>query len=161
MRCSFITFFLLLCLLLTSCQTPSQKKLSSIQSINPKKLSNVLALNHGKYILLHFWVSYYRDYSRDLNILKRIQEKYSPQNILIIGISLDPNGISAVQPVIEELELEFPIFIAGEEIPKFYQIQSLPRTLVFNPSGQLSQEIAGPLDLDQLFLRLNLPQNSK
>lgn len=141
---------------LGSCAISPSYPPSSIQSATSTKLHNLLLAQQGKFVLLHFWVSYYPNTQTDLKLLQNLLDAQKKQ-VAIIGISLDANGISVVKPFVEPLNLDYPILIGGEELAKLYKVSVLPKTFLFNPKGTLIEEFSGSLEWDQLISKLSLP----
>lgn len=81
----------------------------------------------------------------ELPVLQRMYEKYKDKGLRIVGISLDIGGPSAMQPLVDELGLEFPIYWGGEEVTAAYRISAIPLTYIVK-NGEVVEQILGGRD---------------
>lgn len=78
----------------------------------------------------------------ELPILQKMHEKYKDRGLRIVGISLDIGGPSAMQPLVDELGLDFPIYWGGEEVTVQYRISAIPLTYIIK-NGKVVERIVG------------------
>ena len=78
----------------------------------------------------------------ELPILQRMHEKYKDRGLRIIGISLDIGGPSAMQPLVDQIGLDFPIYWGGEEVTVKYRISAIPLTYIVK-NGKIVEKILG------------------
>ncbi len=80
----------------------------------------------------------------ELPILQKVYESLVDQRIHILALSVDADGVSAVQPLINELKISFPVFWVGTEAIRHYRISGVPTLLVIR-RGVIQQQIPGSL----------------
>jgi thiol-disulfide isomerase/thioredoxin len=57
----------------------------------------------------------------ELPSLNRLYQKYKLQGLTLIGISIDLDGPQAMQPIIDELQIRFPVYwYGGAAVQKFF-----------------------------------------
>jgi thiol-disulfide isomerase/thioredoxin len=78
----------------------------------------------------------------ELPILSKLYGKYREKGIQIIAISLDANGPEEVQPLINKLRVQFPVYWVGTRAAQRYRISGVPTTLVYN-KGRLIERLPG------------------
>ena len=78
----------------------------------------------------------------ELPILQKMHEKYKDKGLKIVGISLDIGGPSAMQPLVDQLGLDFPIYWGGEEVTAKYRISAIPLTYIVK-NGEIVEKILG------------------
>lgn len=78
----------------------------------------------------------------ELPILQKMYEKYRDRGLRIVGISLDIGGPSAMQPLVDQLGLEFPIYWGGEEVTMEFRISAIPLTYIVK-NGEIVESILG------------------
>jgi hypothetical protein len=59
-----------------------------------------------------------------------------------MAFSLDTEGPQAVQPLINKLGIQFPIYWVGTPAVQHYQIMGVPTTMVYN-NGRLVEKFPG------------------
>lgn len=78
----------------------------------------------------------------ELPILQKMYEKYKDKGLRIIGISLDIGGPSAMQPLVDQMGLGFPVYWGGEAVTAKYSISAIPLTYVVK-KGKIVEKILG------------------
>ncbi len=78
----------------------------------------------------------------ELPILSKLYDKYHEKGIQIIAISLDSEGPEEVQPLINKLKVQFPVYWVGTRAAQHYRISGVPTTLVYN-KGKLIERLPG------------------
>ncbi|MBW2560669.1 MAG: TlpA family protein disulfide reductase [Deltaproteobacteria bacterium] len=78
----------------------------------------------------------------ELPILQRMHEKYKDKGLRIIGISLDIGGPSAMQPLVDQIGLDFPVYWGGKEVTVKYRISAIPLTYIVK-NGKIVEKILG------------------
>ncbi|MBW2558794.1 MAG: TlpA family protein disulfide reductase [Deltaproteobacteria bacterium] len=78
----------------------------------------------------------------ELPILQKMYEKYKDEGLRIIGISLDVGGPSAMQPLVDQMGLGFPVYWGGEKVTAKYSISAIPLTYVVK-KGKIVEKILG------------------
>ncbi len=78
----------------------------------------------------------------ELPILQKMHEKYKDKGLKIVGISLDIGGPSAMQPLVDQLGLDFPVYWGGEEVTTKYRISAIPLTYIVK-NGEIVEKILG------------------
>jgi len=78
----------------------------------------------------------------ELPLLNNLYAKYKKQGLKIIGIALDLEGPSAMQPIVDRLKIAFPIYWVGEKAVNHYEIDALPMIFVMN-NGNIAEKIPG------------------
>ncbi len=81
----------------------------------------------------------------ELPILQKMHERYKDRGLRIVGISLDIGGPSAMQPLVDQMGLEFPIYWGGEKVTAEYRISAIPLTYIVK-NGEIVEKILGGHD---------------
>ena len=81
----------------------------------------------------------------ELPILQEMYDKYKERGLHIIGISLDMGGPSAMQPIVDQMGLNFPIYWGGEKVAKHYRISAIPLSYLIK-NGAVVESILGRRD---------------
>jgi thiol-disulfide isomerase/thioredoxin len=78
----------------------------------------------------------------ELHDLAKLYRNNPPEQAQIIAVSMDRGDVPAVQRMVNELELPFPIYHVGEPLAKQYKIIGVPTLLVVQ-QGQIVEKILG------------------
>jgi thiol-disulfide isomerase/thioredoxin len=83
---------------------------------------------------------------QELPHLNALDRKYRPQGLKTVGISLDYAGPEAMQPIIDDLKVGFPIYWTGEAAIEKYAITKIP-LLLFVRKGRILRRVQGGRDI--------------
>jgi len=78
----------------------------------------------------------------ELPDLIRLNRKYRDQGLCIIALSVDYGGPEAMQPVIDQYQVDFPVYWAGEAAIEAFEIRGIPLLLFFR-DGTLTDRMTG------------------
>jgi thiol-disulfide isomerase/thioredoxin len=79
---------------------------------------------------------------KELPAFIKLYDKYKSQGVEIIAISVDFGGPSAMQPLMEKLNINFPVYWVGEKALDIYEIRAIPMTFVVR-DGKIVEKITG------------------
>ena len=110
----------------------------------------------GKVVLVNFWATWCAPCKSEIPMLIDLQQKYGPRGFSVLGLSMDEDGIKAVQPFLDKERFDvggqkeainYPIVFASDSIAeKFGGIVGLPTSLLFSRDGKGVKKIVGPID---------------
>jgi len=109
----------------------------------------------GQVVILSFWASWDNTSYTEAGILQSIHEAYGDE-VVIVGVNhFDP--VSAALDFIEELELTYVLGPdeAGE-IATAYSIDSIPKTIIINSDGFITESIDGLVTESELREKIDL-----
>ena len=101
---------------------------------------NVVRLSdyRGKVVLLNFWATWCAPCKAEVPWFVDLQKSYA-DDLVVLGVSFDEDGWTSVKPFIEERHVNYPVVLAGPELPEQYRkIESLPATLMINRFGYIT-----------------------
>ena len=78
----------------------------------------------------------------ELPTLNKLHQKFKNQNLEIIGISIDLAGPDAMQPVVSNLKIDFPIYWYGEKAVEKFALFAIPMMLLVK-EGEVVERIHG------------------
>ena len=100
---------------------------------NTVKLSSY----RGKVVLLNFWATWCAPCKAEVPWFVDLQKTYA-DDLVVLGVSFDEDGWKTVKPFIEQRHVNYPVMLAGPELPEQYRnIESLPATLIINRYGRI------------------------
>lgn len=78
----------------------------------------------------------------ELPALNKLYKKYNDQGLKLIGISIDLEGPQAIQPIINEHKIEFPVFWYGDKAITKFKLNAIPM-LFFVRKGEIVEKVPG------------------
>ena len=81
----------------------------------------------------------------ELPILNKLYTKYKEKGLKLVAVSLDVTGPSAMQYIVDKLEIKFPVYWAGDRISSAFKIFGVPTILVIR-EGKIQERIIGKRD---------------
>jgi len=114
---------------------------NSIQSLGPTGLKNLMTDEATPYLIVAMaaWCGPCR---KELPVLSKLFTKYQSRGIKIVGISLDLEGPGAMQPIVDKLGVNFPVYWVGEKAVKDYDIYAIPMLYLIK-HGKVVEKIPG------------------
>lgn len=105
--------------------------------------SVTLAAFKGKTVLLDFWTTWCPPCRADAPALEKLYRKYSPQDLVILGISVSEDR-AIVEKFLKEHPHSFPVVLTTEnEMPRQYQVGAFPTYIVIGRDGTVTSAVEG------------------
>ena len=106
--------------------------------------SFTLSEQAGKVVLLNFWATWCGPCVREMPDLDRLYEKYSDNDsVVILAVNVGESS-STVQRFITQQGFGFPVACDSDtSISSAYNITAIPRTIIFNKDGTVSEDLTG------------------
>ena len=113
----------------------------------------------GKVVVLNFWATWCGPCRYEIPALVQIREDYDPDDVAIIGVSLDQVSSDKAQPLlgefVERFDINYPILHDSQaQLIQTYYKQNLntvavPMTYVFDQQGRLFRTHRGVPSIDR------------
>ncbi|MFC1513418.1 TlpA disulfide reductase family protein [candidate division KSB1 bacterium] len=103
----------------------------------------------GKGVMLNIWATWCTPCLNEIPDFIKLYDKYKDKNFEIWGVSTDVLGETAVEPVIKDLGINYPILLAkSTEITNILNVptRGLPVTIFFDKDGRIVEKHIGPAD---------------
>ncbi|MEZ4525987.1 MAG: TlpA disulfide reductase family protein [Desulfobacterales bacterium] len=78
----------------------------------------------------------------ELPDLVRLNRKYQDRGLRVVGLSVDYAGPEAMQPIVDQYHVDFPVYWAGEAAIEAFGISGIPLLLFFR-DGTLVERMVG------------------
>jgi len=137
--CLFFTAILWICFLAVA-GSPAQAGIT-VQPIEEAAL-DALIKNKGNRLIVSFMAAWCGPCIDELPALNNLYRKYKDQGLKVIGISIDLEGAVAMQPVVNKLKIEFPVYWFGEKALQKFNLTAIPLVLVIK-RGKVVERLPG------------------
>lgn len=137
--------------ILAACTDPPPT-LNPVQTIDPVMLNRVVAADSFNGFLVAF-ASWCPPCKEELPDLAKLYLKYKDQGIQIVAMSLDSDGPKAVQPLVNQLNIPFPVYWVGGSAMAAYGLIGVP-TLIVIKEGMVVEKRPGRQSRQELERRI-------
>ncbi len=106
----------------------------------------------GKAILLNFWATWCGPCQMEMPSLESLYEKYRNRGFVVLGVSVDEEGWSAIQDFLKQVQISFPIVNdKNQDVSELYQTYRVPETYLIDSHGKIVSKFVGPQDYNREF----------
>jgi thiol-disulfide isomerase/thioredoxin len=119
-----------------------------------------LASLKGKVVLVNFWATWCDPCKDEIPDLIELQEKYAGRGFTVLGVAMDDEGKSIVQPFVQKTQFDtggrsvninYPIVIGNDDVAtKFGGLFGFPVSFVISRDGKLEKKYLGELTKDEM-----------
>ena len=104
----------------------------------------------GKGVVVNLWATWCGPCVREMPSLNRLQEQVAADDILVVTISSDREGMAKVAPFMAKHGLDNldPYLDPKGDFTRSLSGRGLPRTYIFNAAGELAASYVGPAEWD-------------
>ncbi len=114
----------------------------------------------GEVVLVNFWATWCEPCEFEIPWMIEFQQKYSPRGFTVLGVAMDDQGLSVVQPFVDtrrfdvggkKSAMDYPIVIGNDDIAqKFGGLIGFPTTFLITRDGKIAKRIIGIVNHDEL-----------
>jgi thiol-disulfide isomerase/thioredoxin len=98
----------------------------------------------GKVVILDFWATWCGPCIEEIPMFIRLQDRFGPDGLVIIGVSTDAEGFAVVRPFAESYQVNYLETITNYAIERdFGPIEFIPSTFIISREGMITDEFVG------------------
>ena len=115
-----------------------------------------LASLKGKVVIVNFWATWCEPCRVEIPWMIGFQQKYADKGFTILGVAMDEEGKSVVQPYVQKTQFDvdghsttmnYPIVLGNDELAeKFGGLIGFPTTIVISRDGKIQKRYIGLAD---------------
>ncbi len=119
-----------------------------------------LADYKGKVVLVNFWATWCAPCRIEIPWFIEFQQKYGPRGFTVLGVAMDDEGKSVVEPWVQkerfdangqQAAINYPILLGSDAVAdKFGGLIGFPTSILFSRDGKQVKKIVGLVNHDQL-----------
>lgn len=107
----------------------SEVRANEVEPIEPQGVERLINSDHCP-VIVSFVTSRCSACRREMPIYQEMFERYRDQGLGLFVISLDFGYPNAIQKIVDQQELTYPVFWGGEEVMQAYDISLVPYKLL-------------------------------
>jgi peroxiredoxin len=101
----------------------------------------------GKLVFVNFWATWCPPCRLEMPSMARLYQTFKQTAFAMLAVSIDRQGVQAVKPFMEELQLTFPALLDSKtEVARQYGLRGLPMTYLIDRNGWLIGAAVGGRD---------------
>jgi thiol-disulfide isomerase/thioredoxin len=157
MRKTSLVFLLAMAVLLVS---SGCKKPATSGEIKPYGKGISVADYKGKVVLVNFWATWCEPCKIEIPWLIEMQNKYGSKGFTVLGIAMDDEGTSIVEPFVQSkrfdvngqpMPMNYPIAIGDDKVAdKFGGLLGYPTSILVSKDGKTIKRITGLISYDEI-----------
>ncbi len=118
-----------------------------------------LAQYKGKVVLVNFWATWCSPCRIEMPWMIEFQQKYGARGFTVLGIAMDDEGKSAVEPFVKkerydvdgkQMSIIYPILLGNDAVAEKFGIFGLPTSVLISRDGKKVKTIVGLVNHDVL-----------
>lgn len=115
-----------------------------------------LSEQRDKVVLLNIWATWCAPCHTETPHLVDLYDEYGEEGLLILGVSLDERGMSAVKPFMERYGVQYPMVIDKNDrvMDKYGPTMAVPTSYIIGKEGQIRYFATGAVTRAELEPRL-------
>ena len=103
----------------------------------------------GKVVLLNLWTTWCPPCREEMPSMERLFRQLRDRGFVLLAVSQDEGGQSAVAPFVRDMNLTFPVLIDPEhQVGDRYQVWGYPESFIIDREGRVVERVIGPRDWD-------------
>ncbi len=98
----------------------------------------------GKVILVDFWATWCPPCQEMIPVLSKLHKKYADKGLVILGVSLDRDGLDVLGPFVHEKMIPYKVVMGDNRISNaFGGVSTIPTLFIVDREGRLVRKLTG------------------
>ncbi|MCC7430179.1 TlpA family protein disulfide reductase [bacterium] len=97
----------------------------------------------GKVVILDFWATWCPPCRAEIPHFIDLYSDYSSKGLVIVGVSVDQEGISVVENFVKQNKMNYPQVVVKEDVVRAYGISPIPTTFILDKEGKIVNRYIG------------------
>jgi len=113
----------------------------TVQPIGEAALDKLIKKKDNR-LMVSFMAAWCGPCIDELPALNNLYRKYKDQGLKLVGISIDLEGPEAIQPALNHLKIDFPVYWYGDKAIQKFALTAIPLLLVIR-RGEIVERLPG------------------
>ncbi len=110
-----------------------------------------LSAQQGKVVIMNIWATWCAPCHDETPDFVDLYNQYKDRGLIVLGVSIDEQGKSVVEPFMEKYSVNYPMVIDdGTIMDKYGPTMGIPTTYIINKKGNLQYFAVGALTKKEL-----------
>jgi peroxiredoxin len=106
-----------------------------------------LSALRGRVVFLNLWTTWCPPCRMEMPAMERLYRRFRDRDFVILAVSEDEEGASAVAPFVAELGITFPVLLDPEgRLSTRYGVTGYPETFIIDRNGHVVEHVIGPAE---------------
>ena len=102
-------------------------------------------------ILVEFWVTWCGSCRMMVPVLSRLHGEYSKKGLVILGVSLDDEGLKVLKPFVREFDIPYRVLLGDQgTLGALGEVTGFPTLFVIDREGRLARKLKGFHSFEEL-----------
>jgi peroxiredoxin len=98
----------------------------------------------GRVVLLNFFATWCAPCRQEIPDLERLYKRFNAQGLEIVGIALDMEGATLLNPFVQRYGITYPVVLGTREVVVDYGgIRGIPTTVFIDRDGRVAKHFVG------------------
>lgn len=103
-----------------------------------------LSDHQGKVVIVDFWATWCPPCQEMIPVLSDLHRRYSEKGLVILGVSLDSEGLAVLGPFVHENRIPYKVLLGNRKISAaFGGVSTIPTLYIVDRSGRLVRKMVG------------------
>jgi thiol-disulfide isomerase/thioredoxin len=103
-----------------------------------------LSDHSGKVIIVDFWATWCPPCVEMLPVLSKLHRNFSDKGLVVLGISLDRDGLGALGTFVHENMIPYKVLLGDDKVSRsFGGVSSIPTLFIVDREGRLVRKLTG------------------
>ncbi|TNF45876.1 TlpA family protein disulfide reductase [bacterium] len=97
----------------------------------------------GKVIMVDFWATWCPPCQEMIPVLSQLHKRYSMKGLVILGISLDQEGLGVLGPYVYKNRIPYKVLLGNDQLKRGFGVVSIPTLFMIDREGRLVRKMMG------------------
>lgn len=119
------------------------------ETVKAGRIISYIAQEKGKVVVVNFFASWCAPCLMEIPELIGFREDYTREDVAVLGVSVDQDA-EQYEELLTRMDFNYPHYLGAQDVLQVFQVQSIPKTMVYAPDGSLALSHVGYLSGEEL-----------